>query len=311
MDTNEKKHAYLIIAHHQFQLLEMLIKLLDHKNHDFYIHIDQSVKEFDFEYFKKLPKMSKLYFTKRLHVRWGGHSQIKVEQLLLEEAIQGGYGFYHLLSGVDLPLKKADEIYRFFEANHDREFLYFCSDEFSSQADVRERVSIFHFMKNFYGRDHLLLKKIDHLLARIQRNFKVDRMKKAGYTVRCGANWFSITHELAKFICSQKKEIKKYFYHSYCADEVFLHTLVYKKYGDQIPLYRKELGSDYMTLARLIDWKRGNPYTFKLEDFDELMNSDAMFARKFDYQQYPEICHRIYEDLMERTTAVFIGERSM
>ena len=33
---------------------------------------------------------------------------------------------------------------------------------------------------------------------------------------------------------------------------------------------------------RLIDWKRGNPYTWRKQDFDELVNSDLLFARKFD-----------------------------
>ena len=34
------KHAFLIMAHNQFDLLEMLIKLLDDAENDFYIHID-------------------------------------------------------------------------------------------------------------------------------------------------------------------------------------------------------------------------------------------------------------------------------
>ena len=29
------KHAYLIVAHNQFEILEMLLKLLDYENHDF------------------------------------------------------------------------------------------------------------------------------------------------------------------------------------------------------------------------------------------------------------------------------------
>ena len=47
------KHAYLIIAHVDFSILEKTIKLLDDENNDFYIHIDKKVKNFDFEYYKK------------------------------------------------------------------------------------------------------------------------------------------------------------------------------------------------------------------------------------------------------------------
>lgn len=297
MESPGSKHAYLIMAHHQFELLEMLLKLLDHEKHDFYIHIDRSAGEFDFDRLKKIPKKSRIHFTKRLSIKWGGHSQIQCEQLLLEEAVKGNYTFYHLLSGADLPLKPADTIYRFFEENCGSEFLYFSSDEFSATREIQERVSIYHFFKNFYGRKNRFFEICDHISARVQRILNIDRMKKYGYSVRCGANWFSISHELAKFVCSQKKQIKRCFYHSYCADEVFLHTIVYHKYGNELPLYRKEVGSDYLTCARLIDWNRGEPYTFRSLDFDELMSSEAMFARKFDYRADPEICHRIFNTL--------------
>lgn len=35
-----KKHAYLIIAHNDFEILENLIILLDDMRNDIYIHID-------------------------------------------------------------------------------------------------------------------------------------------------------------------------------------------------------------------------------------------------------------------------------
>ena len=48
---------------------------------------------------------------------------------------------------------------------------------------------------------------------------------------------------------------------------------------------------------RLIDWKRGNPYVFGIEDLEELMECDYMFARKFDYIKKPEIVNRLEEQL--------------
>ena len=51
---------------------------------------------------------------------------------------------------------------------------------------------------------------------------------------------------------------------------------------------------------RLIDWKRGEPYTFKKEDFDELVYSKMLFARKFDSELYPEIIDMIFEAVMKK-----------
>ena len=52
-----KKHAFLIMAHNQFDLLEMLIKLLDDPRNDIYLHIDQKVEDFDFQRFSKLTRI--------------------------------------------------------------------------------------------------------------------------------------------------------------------------------------------------------------------------------------------------------------
>ena len=38
------KHAYLIIAHHEFEVLEKLIQSLDDARNDIYIHFDRKLK---------------------------------------------------------------------------------------------------------------------------------------------------------------------------------------------------------------------------------------------------------------------------
>ena len=69
------KHAYLIMAHNEFYILEKLILLLDDLRNDIYIHIDSKVKNFNFKYYKKLVKRSNIYFVERKNVRWGHMSQ--------------------------------------------------------------------------------------------------------------------------------------------------------------------------------------------------------------------------------------------
>ena len=48
---------------------------------------------------------------------------------------------------------------------------------------------------------------------------------------------------------------------------------------------------------RYIDWNRGNPYIWRNKDYDELINSEYLFARKFDYNKDKEIINRIYDFL--------------
>ena len=65
------KHAYLIMAHNQAELLKKLVQCLDHERTDIFIHIDKKAK-IDVEEIRNSAKKSKLYFTNRINVTWGG-----------------------------------------------------------------------------------------------------------------------------------------------------------------------------------------------------------------------------------------------
>lgn len=77
----------------------------------------------------------------------------------------------------------------------------------------------------------------------------------------------------------------------YVSDETLAQTLVM-----QLPEFKTHR-SDYET--RLIDWGRGRPYTWQVEDFDFLMRSNAMFARKFNPTDL-QIADMIYAAVMKR-----------
>ena len=60
----------------------------------------------------RLAKARLFVLEQRLDVRWGDISVVKAELLLLETAsMKGPYDYYHLLSGVDLPIKSQDYIH--------------------------------------------------------------------------------------------------------------------------------------------------------------------------------------------------------
>lgn len=67
------KHAYLIIAHKVDLMLITLLKMLDDKRNDIYLHMDKKNKTFTQS---SLPNMrySNLFLTDRISVNWGGFS---------------------------------------------------------------------------------------------------------------------------------------------------------------------------------------------------------------------------------------------
>lgn len=106
-----KKHAYLIMAHNNWKILEKLLILLDDKRNDIYLHIDLKS---DFIDFSSKVHNANLFIFHEIDVRWGDISLIQVEFFLFKTAYcKGNNSYYHLISGSDLPLKTQDEIHAF------------------------------------------------------------------------------------------------------------------------------------------------------------------------------------------------------
>ena len=61
------KHAFLIAAHHQFDILGKLLQILDDNNIDFYIHIDKKTKSFPEKDLNMICKNSKVFFIERIY----------------------------------------------------------------------------------------------------------------------------------------------------------------------------------------------------------------------------------------------------
>ncbi len=128
------KHAYLILAHNEPELLSLLIGRLDDARNDIYIHFDRKLTV--------LPDVKTqhagLYILKdEVDVRWADVSMIEAEYKLFHAVVDSGrqYSHHHLISGVDLPLKNQDFIHSFFAQHHGKEFIGLHQRPMNSWAD--------------------------------------------------------------------------------------------------------------------------------------------------------------------------------
>ena len=71
-----------------------------------------------------------------------------------------------------------------------------------------------------------------------------------------------------------------------------LQTIIVNS-GFEKKLYRPNFNDSYKTIRYCIDWKRGNPYVFRKEDYTMLKASGMLFARKFDEDIDSEIIKMI------------------
>ena len=283
------KHAYLIMAHNELPLLNKLLSALDDPRNDIYLHLDQKA---DFEQGQVYhPVRAGIFFVPRMNVVWGGDSQVKCELALLRAAVPHHYDYYHLLSGVDLPLKCQDEIHDFFARHAGRNFIKIDWAAVES-GSMLGRIRRYRFLQNRIGRSNDLMPRILRLAERIsllvQTLLRIDRLKNCPKKIYKGSNWFSITHAMAHTILQEEPFIRRYCFHSLAPDEIFVQTVAMNS-----PL-RDTVADEYL---RCIDWERGAPYTFRSGDYAELMRSNALFARKFSDHLDPEITAKIVAEV--------------
>lgn len=291
------RHAYLIIVHEDNYVLEKLIELIDDRRNDIFIHVDKKTKNFSFEKYKKIVKNSNINFIPRVKVQWGGYSLVKVELELMKCANSyGDYSYFHLISGADLPLKTQDEIHKFFGQINGKEVIGFVN---ISKDEYNDRIRYYYFEK-LNDRNKKILAYIKRGIRRfiilIQKIFKIERNKNI--ELAKGSQWFSITKNYLNYIISKEKQIEEIYKYSYCGDELFIQTLVIGTEYEEKLYIPKKISDD--RAMRFIDWERGRPYVFREADFEQLINSKMLFARKFSDKVDKRIVEKIYNYLKNK-----------
>lgn len=287
------KHAFLIIAHKNPKQVQRLINLLDSKYCDIYIHIDTKCK-FNFNELKT--NESKLFLFSEIDVKWGTYSIVECELLLLKKSISNKYSYYHLLSGEDFICKSIHEIYNFFEESK-KEFILFTNKKIISKD--MDRVLYNHLMlgklrSNKFKYINKLYFELDNIFVFI---LKLFRIKKKTYFAEYqkGSQWFSITSEFANYVINNSDLIEKAFNNTLIPDELFIQTLlINSKYKNNIYDYTNFNKS--IQNSRLIDWNRGNPYTYRINDYEEIKSSGCCFLRKVSIEIDEELIKRLEDE---------------
>ena len=284
------KHAYLILAHGSYALLQRFVSAIDDERNDIFIHIDRKQTE--------LPHLqvrhSRLFLLdrERVSVFWGDVSVVAAEFALINFAHnQGEYSYYHLLSGVDLPLKSQNEIHDFFETHQGKEFIGFYDGADLSASLVR-KVQRYHlFAQDFRGSGLVFLaKRIARALAiRAQEFLGIKRHTNIRFAK--GTQWWSLTGALIESLLSKQAEILSLYKHTFCADEIAIQTYVYNSpFMAQVFAPEDEAKSS----LRHIGWRDGALYDWTRADYEDLKRSTALFARKFN-EEDPDFLDSIIE----------------
>lgn len=277
------RHAYLILAHNEFGLLQTLVGCLDDPRNDIFVHIDKKVE--------KLPelhaeKASLTMLDRRIDVRWGDYSMVEAEYALFEAAAKKGlYRYYHLLSGVDLPLKSQSYIHHYFETHDGEEFIGYTLTEMT--PEISRRMQRWHLFPRHFSRKRNGYSVVRALFLRLQVVLGIKRNRDVLFTK--GSQWVSITGEMTGYLLDHKDWVRKTFTHTFVPDECLMQTLCWMSpYRTHI----HDLSSDGAGCMRAIGWRDDELIDWCAGDYEELAASPALFARKFNSKD-PAFIERI------------------
>lgn len=263
------KHAFLIIAHNEYEVLQQLVESLDCPEADIYIYIDKKTA--------RLPslktKFSRLIILKnREKVYWGTVNQIKTETALLREAYASGihYDYYHLLSGIHYPLRPIREILSFFESSGGKSVVQPMED---TEEAKNKRLGKYHFLLKYYRSPNIRLAKAYHVAWKISLKIQqiIGVRRNTSFCGGKSSNWCSLTDEAVGKWLEDEKKIFKRFRWTYCADEYVTMSVL------------KEHNLPFTECTTMLYQKfvKGNPMVFSPKDYRELIESGAFYGRKF------------------------------
>ena len=292
------KHAYLIMAHRDFGQLARQLRFLDSPTTDIYLHIDAKAVGFDKELLRACCKHSRLIWMPRRNLAWAGSSLVKCEIAMLTKALPGKYDYYHLLSGNDIPLQPLAEIHRYFKDHAGEEFVA-VNWEATVKPGIWNRISQYYLLQNLLGKRgngfNAFLYEVQLILVNIQKKLGIDRCRKFRLRLGKGSQWFSVTHDFAQYVLMlYQRELKHSFAFSEGCDELLMQTAILN--SEEFLRHLSPGGN-----LRLIDWSRSpdgcSPYTFTAEDYDFMMQSGKLWARKVSESVDSIIIDRIYKTL--------------
>ena len=271
------------MAHDQPKYLAKLVEYLRCDWACIFIHIDCKVNIAEFR--KWIPDQNRITFLNnnhRVRVNRSGFSHITATLNLLEASLNCDEHFdrFCLLSGSDFPIKNIEEIKASFHSPKEFMRIGYRIDEPNNSIFCRN-VKFMYFMDSPFPR-------ITRKLIKIPRKVynKIHLYK--------GSAFWSLTEGCISYITGflhDNKDYAAFHKHTLTPEEIFFHSIVKSSpFGANITHDFEKANNlnDYSSLnehgCHYIDWNAKGvrlPKVLNESDINNLLNSKALFARKF------------------------------
>jgi hypothetical protein len=278
------KIACLIVTYTSARQTKRLVEKLNNGDFDFYIHVD---KKLDLDTHKTLFNMPNVYFINdRVDIKWASYTSVKATFNGLKQIEASGiaYDFVNLMSGQDYPIKSAKYISNFLNQHKGKQFIHY--KDFDEWTGAQGRIDKYHFGDvNFAGKYYV--QNLVNLL--ISKRKPPENIKPYGYST-----FWTLTLDCALYMVNyieSHPDVQRYFKYTFGSDEFIYQTIIMNS------TYKADvINNNY----RYVDWTQGGfrPKFLGTADFEQLINNDCLFARKFNIDTDENIL-----DLIDRQNA--------
>ena len=269
------KKAILVTAYKDIPSLLNLIDFFD-LNFNFYIHIDKKQK-FDSSLFCE---KENVFLYSKYTVNWGGMNHLKAILFLANEALKNNENdYFHLITGEDFPIKPVSYFLNIDIRKNYLEYFDVPASRWKDENGGLDRLS-YYYLYDYTGFINRYRSKLFHdKFLRLQNKIKIRRVFPQSFPPELygGSTYWSLNREVLQYVIDYtngNKSFLKRFRFTFCAEEFYFQTLLIN--SD----YAKNITNDNL---RFIDWesgKGGYPAFLDEEDFNRLISSPKIFARK-------------------------------
>ena len=285
--------AYLVQCHKNFDQVNILIKTLACENADVFVHIDANINADNLSLDNRAFVLPDKY---RVKVIWGHFSQVQATMNLIQYArLKRNYDYYVLLSGQCLPIVSNDNLFQFFSTHNGYNFVNLAPSRNTTGKNTQfdKRNELFYpawMLKR--GKLQVFIRRAYQFISggKTHTFFFIKRRNKINFYY--GSSWWAFTNDFISYVI-------KFF-----GDRLFLSQFKYTMSSDECYFQTIFMNSTFANTRQdylqYIDWSdstNGSPKIFKLRDYDRILASKKLFARKFDANIDLDIIHKITDNL--------------
>nr|XP_018673371.1 xylosyltransferase isoform X1 [Ciona intestinalis] len=304
-DIRPVRICYMLVVHGRaIRQLRRLLKVIYHRDHYYYIHVDKRSDYLLREVLKETEQYPNIKVAPwRMATIWGGSSLLQTLLRAISDVLRiwKDWDFFINLSALDFPIEKDEKLVQYLSKYRDKNFMKSHGRE--DEKFIRKQ-----------GLNRVFVECDQHMWR------LGERQLPEGITVNGGSDWVALNRRLCDFAVNGNDQLltqlKHWYEYTLLPAESFFHTLVqnsdlcetFVDNNIRVTNWNRARGCKCQ-YKHIVDWCGCSPNDFYPSDLVRLRTSrPVFFARKFEESINQEVVNhldfKLYGDYPPGTPAL-------